>query len=128
MEAKIKAQKKSLIELEEQHKYDLEKLNADIDEKIRVKTIELSQVTEKYEAIEEFWIRKPEIEEEVRRMKIELENEKRLHEENIKKKQQEKVQETEKLRRDMLYKIKETKAELLSLNETQLTETTKITI
>jgi hypothetical protein len=36
----------------------------------------------------------------------------------VNEKHREKIQATEKLRRDMLYKIKETKAELLSTNET----------
>jgi len=88
------------------------------EKKLREKKIDHEEITEKYDAIEEFWLRKPEIEEEVRQKKDELENEKRIHAENIEKKKAEKVQETEKLRRDMLYWIKETKAQLLSLNET----------
>ena len=43
-------------------------------------------------------------------------------------KDKERNQATEKLRRDMLIRIKETKADLLSLNEKQLQNTTKLTI
>jgi hypothetical protein len=43
-------------------------------------------------------------------------------------KEREKIQATEKLRKDMLYKIKETKANLLALNDEQLQTTTRLTI
>lgn len=42
--------------------------------------------------------------------------------------EREKIQATEKLRKDMLYKIKETKANLLALNDEQLQTTTRLTI
>jgi hypothetical protein len=38
----------------------------------------------------------------------------------VNEKEREKIQATEKLRKDMLYKIKETKANLLALNDEQL--------
>lgn len=38
----------------------------------------------------------------------------------INEKEREKIQATEKLRKEMLFKIKETKANLLALNDTQL--------
>lgn len=43
-------------------------------------------------------------------------------------KEREKIQATEKLRKEMLYKIKETKANLLALNDEQLQTTTRLTI
>jgi hypothetical protein len=46
-----------------------------------------------------------------------LANEKEEREQEVKEKEREKIQATEKLRRDMLYKIKETKASLLALND-----------
>lgn len=42
--------------------------------------------------------------------------------------EREKIQATEKLRKEMLYKIKETKANLLALNDEQLQTTTTLTI
>lgn len=42
--------------------------------------------------------------------------------------EREKIQATEKLRKEMLYKIKETKANLLALNDEQLQTTTRLTI
>jgi hypothetical protein len=46
----------------------------------------------------------------------------------VNEKEREKIQATEKLRKDMLYKIKETKANLLALNDEQLQTTTRLTI
>ena len=43
-------------------------------------------------------------------------------------KERDKIQATEKLRKEMLYKIKETKANLLALNDEQLQTTTRLTI
>ena len=49
-----------------------------------------------------------------------LEQEKRNRVNDVNEKEREKIQATEKLRKDMLYKIKETKANLLALNDEQL--------
>jgi len=46
-----------------------------------------------------------------------LEQEKRNRVNDVNEKEREKIQATEKLRKDMLYKIKETKANLLALND-----------
>lgn len=91
LEIEIKGMKWYLLELEDIHKDEVEQMNKSFDRQIIEKTAELMVVTEKFEDAEIFRIWRTEIEEEVWRMKIELENEKRLHEENIKKKQQEKV-------------------------------------
>ena len=42
--------------------------------------------------------------------------------------EREKIRATEKLRKEMLFKIKETKANLLALNDEQLQTTTRLTI
>lgn len=51
-----------------------------------------------------------------------------FHVSEVNEKEREKIQATEKLRKDMLYKIKETKANLLALNDEQLQTTTRLTI
>ena len=43
-------------------------------------------------------------------------------------KERQKIQATEKLRKEMLFKIKETKANLLALNDEQLQTTTRLTM
>jgi hypothetical protein len=55
-------------------------------------------------------------------------NEKKQRINEVNEKEREKIQATEKLRKDMLYKIKETKANLLALNDEQLQTTTRLTI
>lgn len=57
-----------------------------------------------------------------------LEEEKKRRSEEVTVKEREKIQATEKLRKEMLYKIKETKANLLALNDEQLQTTTRLTI
>lgn len=57
-----------------------------------------------------------------------LEQEKKNRVNDVNEKEREKIQATEKLRKDMLYKIKETKANLLALNDEQLQTTTRLTI
>ena len=53
----------------------------------------------------------------IRDLENALEEEKKNKEEELSVKEREKIQATEKLRKDMLYKIKETKANLLALND-----------
>ena len=57
-----------------------------------------------------------------------LEEEVKMKNAQINEKEREKIQATEKLRKEMLYKIKETKANLLALNDEQLQTTTRLTI
>lgn len=57
-----------------------------------------------------------------------LVQEKRDRGTEVQEKEREKIQATEKLRKEMLYKIKETKANLLALNDEQLQTTTRLTI
>jgi hypothetical protein len=61
-------------------------------------------------------------------LRDELAEEKQKREDQRIKLEKEKIQATEKLRKDMLYKIKETKANLLALNDEQLQTTTRLTI
>ena len=62
------------------------------------------------------------------KLNIDLQREKAERMQEVLEKERDKLQATEKLRKEMLYKIKETKATLLSLNEEQLETTTKMTI
>jgi hypothetical protein len=65
---------------------------------------------------------------ELEQFKNGLDNEKKQRINEVNEKEREKIQATEKLRKDMLYKIKETKANLLALNDEQLQTTTRLTI
>jgi hypothetical protein len=57
-----------------------------------------------------------------------LDNEKKARLNEVTEKEREKLQATEKLRREMLTQIKKTKASLLALNDDQLQTTTRLTI
>jgi len=61
-------------------------------------------------------------------LKRDLEKEKKEKLFELGEKEREQIQATEKLRKEMLYKIKETKANLLALNDEQLQTTTRLTI
>lgn len=54
---------------------------------------------------------------ELKKYKEELEKEKRDRNEEVNQREREKITATEALRKEMLYKIKETKANLLALND-----------
>ena len=68
------------------------------------------------------------MEEELISLRAALEKEKKDRIAESSEKEREKIQATEKLRKEMLYKIKETKANLLALNDEQLQTTTTLTI
>lgn len=57
-----------------------------------------------------------------------LKHEKEAHEKDVSEMERQKVQATEKLKKDMLFKIKETKENLLRLNDEQLHTTTRLTM
>lgn len=57
-----------------------------------------------------------------------LKEERRLRSEESNQLERDKIKATEKLRKEMLHKIKETKANLLALNDDQLQTTTRLTI
>jgi len=60
------------------------------------------------------------MEEKLRTLQEDLEKETKEKMTKINEKEREKIQATEKLRKEMLFKIKETKANLLALNDEQL--------
>ena len=59
---------------------------------------------------------------------MDLEKEKKDKQFELGEKERDKIQATEELRKEMLLKIKETKANLLALNDEQLQTTTRLTI
>ena len=79
-------------------------------------------------ALQEFKRQKTQIESELRRTKLELSEAKQYHKSEIARLDRRNVQEKEKLKKEMLLKIKETKQSLLHMTEDQLHTTTKRTI
>ena len=65
---------------------------------------------------------------EMAELRHKLEKEKKDKQFELSEMERGKIQATEKLRKEMLYKIKETKANLMALNDEQLQTTTRLTI
>ena len=61
-------------------------------------------------------------------LEAKLEEERKKAHEELTAKERDKIKATEGLRKEMLHKIKETKANLLALNDDQLQTTTRLTI
>ena len=76
----------------------------------------------------EFDSKKEELYRKTAMLEQKLEDEIKIKNNSVNEKEREKIQATEKLRKEMLYKIKETKANLLALNDEQLQTTTRLTI
>ena len=89
---------------------------------------DLGAAKEKLDALTEFAEKKDIIEETLANLKAELEREKLDHAKNVQELERRNVQEKERLKKEMLIKIKETKQNLLSMTEDQLHTTTKRTI
>ncbi len=92
-----------------------------LDMEIKTKEQELNDLNS-------FKLRREELEKRNEWLEKALEKEKKDRMNEVNEKEREKIQATEKLRKDMLYKIKETKANLLALNDEQLQTTTRLTI
>mmetsp|Transcript_15060 Transcript_15060/g.13215 ORF Transcript_15060/g.13215 Transcript_15060/m.13215 type:complete len:437 (+) Transcript_15060:258-1568(+) len=101
---------------------------ADFDTGIEGNRDNYRKIEEKLDECSEFEENKQDIEDNIERLKSDLEREKKEHETELAEKEEEKHQAIEKLRKDMLFQIKETKAQLLSLNDAELQNTTKLTI
>ena len=71
---------------------------------------------------------KHQMEERLKQLTADLERQKKERNQEVNEKILDKIQATEKLRKEMLFKIKETKANLLALNDEQLQTTTTLTI
>ena len=65
---------------------------------------------------------------EVAELRATLDQERKNKQLDLTEMEREKIRATEKLRKEMLFKIKETKANLLALNDEQLQTTTRLTI
>jgi erythromycin esterase-like protein len=88
----------------------------------------LEDLQTKYDKVENFVAVEAKLREELATTRDNLDQEKKDRRNEVNEKEREKIQVTEKLRKDMLYKIKETKANLLALNDEQLQTTTRLTI
>ena len=117
---------------EEKVRLDNENAMKDSEKKASKKYQELKSKNDDLEAqnatLIEFDSKKEELYRKTAMLEQKLEDEIKIKNNSVNEKEREKIQATEKLRKEMLYKIKETKANLLALNDEQLQTTTRLTI
>ena len=82
----------------------------------------------KIESLNKFRLEKEQYLEEIRTLKQDLEKERAEHKKDVQNRDRQMFDATERLKKEMLNKIKETKAQLMALNDEQLNATTRLTI
>jgi DNA repair exonuclease SbcCD ATPase subunit len=125
---RIKELEDELEETNNSYKIEIAKIEATFKAQIADLEEKYEDLNVRYEKIEHFRGIELTLRSELETNKTNLEAEKKNRINDVNEKEREKIQATEKLRKDMLYKIKETKANLLALNDEQLQTTTRLTI
>ena len=116
------------IELEQKTVEEFAQKKIEYEKIIQETETKIKELEEKLKDINEFEATKEDIKGQIQGLENDLTKEKEDRAKDLQIKEKEKIEATEKLRKEMLYKIKETKAQLLSLNDAQLQNTTKLTI
>jgi len=128
LESELNNKIRKIEENEEIHRHQLEQKQIECDAE-KVSLMEKYKILEaKYNLISEFERDKTTLEADRRRLQDELDVEKKDKVRAIADKDREKVQATDKLKKDMLHKIQETKTSLLALKKEQLKTTTRLTV
>ena len=128
LNTRIKELEDELEETNNSYKIEIAKIEATFKAQIETLEENYDDLNVRYEKIEHFWGIELSLRSELDTNKTNLDAEKKNRINDVNEKEREKIQATEKLRKDMLYKIKETKANLLALNDEQLQTTTRLTI
>ena len=95
-------------------------MKKEFEETIKIKNskmLEIDTEVTNLAGIKDKWHK---FEQEKKDLTKERDDEKRMRQQEVNEKERQKIQATESLRKEMLYKIKETKANLLALNDEQL--------
>ncbi len=120
MTKRIKDLEDELEETNNSYKIEIAKIEAGFKAQIEALEEKYDDLNVRYDKIEHFRGIEQNLRAELDTTKTNLEAEKKNRINDVNEKEREKIQATEKLRKDMLYKIKETKANLLALNDEQL--------
>ena len=128
LNTRIKELEDELEETNNSYKIEIAKIEATFKAQIETLEENYDDLNVRYEKIEHFRGIELSLRSELDTNKTNLDAEKKNRINDVNEKEREKIQATEKLRKDMLYKIKETKANLLALNDEQLQTTTRLTI
>jgi hypothetical protein len=127
-EAQVKLLELQLQELQESHKADIERIAHKHKRDLENMEIDKSALKSKLSELNEFIIEKNQTEAKIRKLEQTIEEQNVKMKRDLENVEMEKIKATEKLRRDMLYKLKETKQNLLALNDEQLHTTTRLTV
>lgn len=127
-EAQVKMLELQLQEMQESHKADIERLAFKHKKDIENMEIDKSALKSKLSELNEFILEKSQTESKIRKLEETIEAQTLTMKRELENVEMEKIKATEKLRRDMLYKLKETKQNLLALNDEQLHTTTRLTV
>lgn len=127
-EAQCKLYELQIAELQESHKNDIERLAFRHKKDLEAMEIDKNALRSKLSELNEFIIEKSQTEAKIRKLEQTIEEQAVKMKRELEDLELEKIKATEKLRRDMLYKLKETKQNLLALNDEQLHTTTRLTV
>ncbi|KAL4497107.1 hypothetical protein ABPG72_019427 [Tetrahymena utriculariae] len=120
--------KKDLEELKEETESILDELKKDFEREKSDLNDKILKLETRLETVDIFIKNKADLENERKNLKEQLEFEKKEKLRELADKDREKVQATDKLKKDMLHKIQETKTSLLALKKEQLQTTTRLTV
>ncbi|CDW78724.1 UNKNOWN [Stylonychia lemnae] len=124
----VKQLRELIRDMEDKYRRDMEEIQQDHMTQITLLEKEKKALEDDLDNVQAFKSQQKQLDAELSELKDLLEKEKKDRMNEVNEKEREKIQATEKLRKDMLYKIKETKANLLALNDEQLQTTTRLTI
>lgn len=128
LEADLKIQQKDLEMTKEAYECTIEKINTDHANDIEKKLSDIQSLNAKMLELSKFEEEKDQILEKLARLETELSAERTQHQQDLEELDRAKIKATEKLKKDMLLKINQTREHVLSLNDQQLHTTTKFTI
>lgn len=114
--------------METNYEQQITKLNEEIALQRKQFSDKEQDLSEKEAKAQEYIEKESQLKQEKEDLIERLENEKNLRLEQVNQKELDRIKETEQLRKEMLFNIKKTKANLLAMNDKQLQTTTHLTI
>eukprot|EP00347_Sterkiella_histriomuscorum_P007694 403347929 len=124
----IRSIKKVLLQMDVNHQKEIEEALESNQEEVSNKKLEIDDQREQLKNINAFKRVRMQIQEEVNNMRDQLNEERQQHSHVLNEIENDKVARMEKMRKDMLLRVKEVKTAMLNLTEDKLQGTTRLTI
>lgn len=125
---KVNSLEKKLEQLELDKNAEIDRLKNTFEQDKSAMQKHIEEMVQNQAEMEQFKSEKEKLVGHIKSLQDDFENERKTRLEQVMEKEREKIQATEKLRKEMLFQIKKTKANLLALNDEQLQTTTRLTI